>query len=210
MPTRNYTADQLYDISQLSKKEQLAEQKYNKISEKIIGATPWGQFYGIMKAGADIGEGLLNHEVCIAPDGRILNVAKKKSGKVIQAFIRPAHEHATKAFSQKKWGRGIVGLVGFGWIPNLIEQKKASCFGITPEEFLSVSERRKNAGQDGQKGQRPQPSKKEIEKQLRKVIEVEQEKEKIARNIAISSYLVIGGIAIVAGFGIYALVKSKK
>lgn len=115
--------------------ERQAEARFNAISERIIGLTPWGAFYPLMKAGADIGEGMIPRKVCTYK-GRIVEVAKSEHGKWVQSFIRPAHEHAGKAFSQGDWWRGIIGLSGHGWIPNIIEQQNAVCSQITPNEFL--------------------------------------------------------------------------
>lgn len=118
-------------------KERKAEAAFNAISERVIGLFPWGQFYPLMKAGADLGEGMIPRRVCTYK-GRIVEVATSKAGKWAQSFIRPAHEHAGKAFSQGDFWRGVVGLSGHGWIYNIKEQQNAKCSEITPNEFLSV------------------------------------------------------------------------
>ena len=117
--------------------EKQAERRFNAISERVIGLTPWGQFYPLMKAGADLGEGMIPRKVC-THNGRIVEVAKSEAGKWAQSFIRPAHEHASKAFSQGDFWRGVVGLTGHGWIYNIQEQRNANCSEITPNEFLMV------------------------------------------------------------------------
>jgi hypothetical protein len=132
-----------YDPELLAK-EQRKEKSFNAVAEAIINEQPWGKFYGLMKGASDLGEGLLPHRVCLDKQGRILKVYKGKAGRWVGAFIRPAHEHAAKAFSQKKYGRGVLGLMGFGWIPNLIEQKKANCVEVVPEDFLSEADRRRS------------------------------------------------------------------
>ena len=116
-------------------KERKAERRFNAISERVIGLTPWGQFYPLMKMGADIGEGMIPRRVC-THKGRIVEVAKSEAGQWAQSFIRPAHEHASKAFSQGDFWRGVVGLTGHGWIYNIQEQQNAVCSEITPNEFL--------------------------------------------------------------------------
>jgi hypothetical protein len=200
--------EQMAQIYNDSAKEREAERKYNALSEAIIATQVWGQFYGIMRAGADLGEGLLKHEVCIAPDGSIVKVAKRKAGKWIQSFIRPAHEHFAKSAGKKKWGRALVGLAGFGWIPNMIEQKKAKCFGITPAEFFAVVEKQKKAGLDPTQN-RPMKSRAEIEAEVRKAIEYENAQKKLVRNLQVGSIVMISGMAIIAGVGTYYLLKKK-
>lgn len=122
--------------------EKNREQQFNQIAEKIIGTQPWGKFYGLMKTAADTGEGMIKHQICVSPDGREIEVAKTLKGKIVKSFIRPAHEHAAKAFSQKKYGEGIIGILGFGWIPNLIKQRRATCGIITPNDFLLEARKR--------------------------------------------------------------------
>lgn len=122
--------------------EKRKEQLFNTISEKIIGTQPWGKFYGIMRKAAEVGEGKIKHQICIARDGREIEVAKTFGGKVVKSLIRPSHEYAAKAFGQKKYGESVINLLGFGWIPNLVRQKRAVCAVITPNDFITEANRR--------------------------------------------------------------------
>lgn len=180
-------------------KERKAEAQYNKIAEKIIQTQPWGQFYGLMKGAADFGEGMIKHQVCIAPDGRPISVAKTKHGRVLKSFIRPAHEHATKAFSQKKFGRGIVGLFGFGWIPNLVEQRRATCLDVVPSEFIKIAEDRKRAALP----EKPQPTPEQIAKQ-------EAEIKSAQRVVVAGEIAIMAGVTMVVVVIAYSIANARK
>ena len=127
-------------------KEKRIEQQFNKVSEKVIGMTPWGAFYGLMIAASRAGEGMFQHKICIDKDGRPVEVGKSVAGRWVKSFIRPAHEYAAEAFSQKKFGQGAVHLLGHGWIINIVKQRrlKKNCdeLLITPDEFIQEAKRR--------------------------------------------------------------------
>lgn len=129
-------------------KKQLAEEKkreklYNKLSEKVISKTAWGKFYGLMKLASTTGEGMLKHKICIDKEGRVLKIYKSKFGKWAGSFIKPAHEQMSRDFAKKKYGRGVLDLLGFGSFLDVRDQKKAKCFIMKPNDLVKPENRNK-------------------------------------------------------------------
>jgi hypothetical protein len=129
----------------LTKKE-LAEEKsreknYNKISEFIISKTAFGKFYGLMRMASKAGEGMIKHKICIDKNGRILKIYKSKTGKWIGTFLKPAHEMMSRDLSQKKYGRAVLDLFGFGGFIDHKEMKHAKCFIIKPNLIVKKEDR---------------------------------------------------------------------
>lgn len=124
-------------------KELKREKDYNKAAEFIISKTAWGKFYGLMRGASKLGEGLIPHKICIGKDGRILKIYKSVAGKWVGSFLKPAHEQAARDFSRKKYGRGILDLVGFGSFIDAHEQAKAKCIEITPNNILKAKIKKK-------------------------------------------------------------------
>ena len=129
----------------LSKKE-LAEEKkrektYNKASEFIIKKTAFGKFYGLMRLASKTGEGMIKHKICIDKNGRILKIYKSKTGKWIGTFLKPAHEMMSRDLSQKKYGRAILDLFGFGGFIDHREMKHAKCFVVKPDQLVKKEDR---------------------------------------------------------------------
>lgn len=116
--------------------EKAREKRTNKISEAIITKTAWGKFYGLMRGASKMGEGMVKHKVCIDKNGRVLKIYKSKAGKWVGTFLKPAHEQMARDFSQKKYGRGMLDMLGFGSFIDHHEQKKAKCFVFKPNELL--------------------------------------------------------------------------
>lgn len=114
------------------------EQSYNQAFEKIIGATAWGKFYGLMKGASQIGEGAIPHKVCISEDGREIKVFNSKLGKVVGSFIRPTHEDVAKYLSKKQYGKAIGSFfLPINHVDNIKEQRDTNCFVVTPNEVIS-------------------------------------------------------------------------
>ena len=129
----------------LSKKE-LAEEKkreakLNKLSEKVISKTAFGKFYGLMRMASKFGEGKIKHKICVDKNGRILKIYKSKAGKFIGSFLKPAHEQMARDFSQKKYGRGFLDMVGFGSFLDFRDMKKAKCFIVKPNDLVKPADR---------------------------------------------------------------------
>lgn len=117
--------------------EKKKEQQFNIFSEQIIGQTAWGKFYGLMREASKAGEGAINKKICLDKEGRNIIVYNTNTGKVIGTFLKPAHEQAGYYFGQKKYGKGALSLLGFGWIPKIKEQKEAKCVFLTPNEIIA-------------------------------------------------------------------------
>ena len=118
--------------------EQKNEGSINKLSEKIISKTAWGKFYGLMRGAAAAGEGAIPHMVCVDKNGRILRIYKSKAGKWIGTFLKPAHEQMARDVSQKKYGRGLLDMLGFGSFIDHHEMKNARCFKLRPNDILKA------------------------------------------------------------------------
>lgn len=118
------------------KAERTKEAKINKLSETVISKTAWGKFYGLMRGASKMGEGMIKHKICVDKDGRILKIYKSKAGKWVGTFLKPAHEQMARDFSKKKYGRGLLDMVGFGSFIDHHEMKTAKCFTIRPDEIL--------------------------------------------------------------------------
>lgn len=123
--------------------EKKREALFNNLSKKIIGKTPWGKFYGLMRMAASYGEGHLKHKVCIGKDGRVLKIYKSKGGKFIGAFLKPAHEQAARDFGRKKYGRAFLDMVGFGSFLDWHDQKHAKCYIFKPNDLVKKEDRHK-------------------------------------------------------------------
>ena len=120
------------------KQEQKKEAAYNKLAETVISKTTWGKFYGLMRMASKAGEGAIPHKVCIGKDGRILKIYKSKAGKWVGSFLKPAHEQAARDFSRKKYGRGVLDMVGFGSFLDAHDQMTATCIIVTPNQVLKA------------------------------------------------------------------------
>lgn len=114
------------------------EQTYNQVAEKVIGTTAWGQFYGIMKGAATMGQGAIPHSICISKDGSQIKVYNKIAGKVVGSFLTPTHEYVTKYLAKKQYGKALASTFGlFGQLTDIKEQREATCFTVTPNEVIS-------------------------------------------------------------------------
>lgn len=120
--------------------EQQKEQKLNYLSEQVIGYTAWGKFYGLMRGAAAAGEGLIPHKVCVSADGREIKVYKSDAGKLIGSFLKPVHEYVSKDLSQGNYVQAFLDATTgwFGQVQYAQEQKKATCFDITPKEVVDL------------------------------------------------------------------------
>lgn len=121
-----------------TQQQQQNEALINQISEAIIKLTPFGAYYGYMKAASSLGEGMLPHKFCTDKDGKTVKVYKGDFSKVVGSFIKPVHEQAAQAFSQGEYLRGLVDLMGFGGFWNLHEQKTATCFEVRPDLLINT------------------------------------------------------------------------
>lgn len=191
---------------QLAKERRIAKQ-FDAVSEKVIGMTPWGAFYGLMISASRAGEGMFEHRVCIDPkDGRPVEVARSVAGRWVKSFIRPAHEYASEAASQKKWGQAAVHMAGHGWIINILKQRrlKSNCLEITPDEFIQEAKRR---------GLDPKPKTISPEEEQRRTqIDLKSiEEEKKADTISQTGIglIIAAGIIVGAGITIYAVTKKN-
>jgi hypothetical protein len=118
--------------------ERRKEAAYNKVAETVISKTAWGKFYGLMRMASKAGEGAIPHKVCIGKDGRILKIYKSQAGQWVGSFLKPAHEQAARDFSRKKYGRGLLDMVGFGSFLDAHDQKTAKCIVVTPDHVLKA------------------------------------------------------------------------
>jgi hypothetical protein len=126
-------------------KEQMSEKQFNQLSEQVIGATPWGQFYGLMKGASNAGEGMLKHQVCLDKNGRNIKVYKG-AGKVVGAFLKPSHEYTMQYISRKEWGKAALSLTGlYGQLQSIKEQRqtqRGGCITVIPDEIIALQKQK--------------------------------------------------------------------
>lgn len=125
-------------------KEQLAaekanEAKLNQLSDQIIGYTPFGQLYPLMKMASQAGQGAIPHKICVDADGRSVKVYKGTTGQLIGSFLKPTHEYVTKYIAQKEYGKAFAASFGlFGQLTDVKNQQSATCITITPNEIVNL------------------------------------------------------------------------
>jgi len=117
--------------------EQRKEAAFDKLSVQIIGMTAWGKFYPLMRAAAAMGEGAIPHKVCLDSSGRNLTVYNSNTGKIIGKFLKPMHEYAAADFSQGNYVWGVLDLLGWGMIHQMVEQNNAICVSVIPNDVLN-------------------------------------------------------------------------
>lgn len=132
--------------------EKANEAKLNQLSDQIIGYTPFGQLYPLMKLASQTGQGAIPHKICIGADGRTVKVYKGTAGQLIGSFLKPTHEYITKYLSQGDFLKALAATTGiYGQIQDFQDQKNATCITITPNEIVnlvkSVPSRDPNTGQ---------------------------------------------------------------
>lgn len=119
--------------------EKANEAKLNKLSDEIIGKTPFGKLYPLMRLAASIGEGAIPHKICVSADGREVTVYKGEAGKVVGAWLKPTHEYVTMYASRGEYGKAIASVFGiYGQLTQIQEQKKATCFTVTPNQIVNL------------------------------------------------------------------------
>lgn len=120
-------------------KQQQNEATLNNLSDNVIGQTSWGQFYGLIRNAAAIGEGSLPHKICISQDGREIKVYKSDTDKLVAAFLKPTHEYVTDYIAQEKYGEAVASLFGiYGQLKSVEAQQKAKCITVTPNDVLNM------------------------------------------------------------------------
>ncbi len=121
----------------MTAEEQQNEAQFNNLSNNIIGKTQWGQFYGIMRGAASMGEGLVPHKICLDKDGAEIKVYSTKANKLLAAFMKPTHEYTQKYLAQKKYGEALLSVLGvYGQLKSVQEQEATKCITVTPSTIL--------------------------------------------------------------------------
>ena len=133
--------------SEQIEQERKREQEFNKLSDSIIGFTPFGKFYGLMQSASKMGDSMLKKSICIDPDGRIVASYKTDFGKITGAWLKPQHEIMTENLAKKKYGKALLGSMPIiGQIVRASDQKKLKkkgrCFDMTIEEFMAEQKKR--------------------------------------------------------------------
>ena len=127
-------------------REQQTEAQFNALSAQIIQMTgAWGQFYGLMRSAASMGEGMLNYQICVDQQGRPIKVARTKGGRLVQVMIKPTHEYVTRMIARKKYGKAIfhahVAPLGITKLIEVVKLQRAKCYNIKPNDFLRIAQR---------------------------------------------------------------------
>ena len=128
-------------------KEQLAEEQrkeaeYNKLFEKIISKSPFGQWYGLMIGASNLLTKNLPKRVGIDQDGRPLVVYKGDIGKLMGVWAVPTHKVIAHDLAIKDYKGALGAFFGSGQIVETIKQKKAMFFDISPEEVGEINKKK--------------------------------------------------------------------
>jgi len=122
--------------------EQRKEREYNKLFEMVISKSPFGQWYGLMIGASNLLTKNLPKRVGIDKDGRPIIVYKTEMGKIMGVWAEPTHKVIAKNLGQKKYGAAIGALLGTGQITEMIKQKRAKFFDISPSEVTDIRNKR--------------------------------------------------------------------
>ena len=122
--------------------EQRKEREYNKLFEMVISKSPFGQWYSLMIGASNLLTKNLPKRVGIDKDGRPIVVYKTKAGKIMGVWAEPTHKVIAKNLGQKKYGSAIGALLGTGQITEMIKQKRAKFFDISPSEVKDIRNKR--------------------------------------------------------------------
>lgn len=122
--------------------EQRKEREYNKLFEAVISKSPFGQWYSLMIGASNLLTKNLPKRVGIDKDGRPIIVYKTEMGKIMGVWAEPTHKVIAKNLGQKKYGSAIGALLGTGQITEMIKQKRAKFFDISPSDVTEINNRR--------------------------------------------------------------------
>lgn len=121
----------------MTPKEQKDYNQFNQISNIVIGQTAWGQFYGLMRGAASIGEGAIPHKVCFGKNGTEIKVYNSNTGKLAGAFLKPTHEYVQEYLAKKSYGEAFLASLGvYGQAKAIQEMKNATCITVTPDVII--------------------------------------------------------------------------
>lgn len=122
--------------------EQRKEGEYNKLFEAVISKSPFSQWYPLMVSTSDMLTNNLQKRVGIDEDGRPLVVYKSEAGKLLGTWATATHKVIAKDLSQKEYGKALGALLGVGQVNEMIRQKRAKFFDISPKEVEEVYNKR--------------------------------------------------------------------
>lgn len=133
----------------MTPQEQQNEAQFNQISNTVIGQTSWGQFYGLMRSAASIGQGALPHKICIGKDGGQIQVYNTRTNKLLAAFMKPTHEYVQKYLAEKSYGEAALAALGlYGQLKSVKDQEAATCFEVTPNFIIEQQARKEKEDAD--------------------------------------------------------------
>lgn len=133
-------------------KEKRIKDNFERLSAFVISYTPWGQWYGAMKAASDLTRDALPKQIGVnKKDGRPAVIYKKegKNGvitRTIGAIVKPQHEYVGDQLAQGNIFKAF-GALSLGTLMGLKEQfslKDFEIFDISPNELESFLASREN------------------------------------------------------------------
>ena len=123
--------------------EQRKEAEYNKLMETVIQKTGgWGKFLGLMMVASDLLTKKLDKRIGVDKDGRPLVVYKSDIQKVMGVWAVPTHKVLSKDISQKKWGKLFIDVLTGGQITEMVNQKRAKFFDISPKDVERIRKKK--------------------------------------------------------------------
>lgn len=114
--------------------EQRKEREYNKLFELVISKSPFGQWYGLMIGASNLVTKNLPKRVGVDEDGRPMVVYKSDAQKLMGVWAEPTHKVIARDLGKKKYKEALGALLGGGQIQEIVRQKRAKFFDISPKE----------------------------------------------------------------------------
>lgn len=122
------------------------EAEFNKLFEKIITYTPFGQWYGYMAKASNMLTKNLPKRIAIdLKDGRPFVQYKGDMAKFAGVFGTATHKVIAEDLSKKKYGKALSSLLGVGHLSEMIKQTKkkgVQIFDISPDQVTELWKRK--------------------------------------------------------------------
>jgi hypothetical protein len=180
----------------MTPQEQSQYNQYNSISNQVIGKTPFGQFYGLMRGAATLGEGALKHKVCFNEDGSEVKVYNTRTNRLLGAFMRPTHEYVQEYLAKKSYGEAFLASLGvYGQMKAVKNAERATCIEVIPNDIIAEQNRR-----DKEESDKKQSEIDSLKRKLEKVGE-----DRFYKN---SRFYIVSG-SLILGIGLTLLIIKK-
>lgn len=114
------------------------EAEWNKLFEKVISYSPFGQWYGYMKKASNLLTKNLPQRIAVDnKDGKPYVQYKGDLAKIAGVWGSATHTTIAKDLSEKKWMNALGDLLGGGHIKDMVKQSKkkgVTVYDISPQD----------------------------------------------------------------------------